>query len=133
MEKWDPGAESLGISDACVACIRLIPQVNPKRAQREYTTCFQQVNPDSQSIKRREKGPSPLNTKAGNILYLPKSSGLRFSSHSFHLSVSSFSSDTSIFFACVTTFSVTKMGAFTRSAKAIASLGRASMVITLPL
>ncbi len=28
--KWYQAAESLGISDACVAFIRLIPQINPK-------------------------------------------------------------------------------------------------------
>jgi len=32
--KWYQAAESLGISDACVAFIWLIPQINPKRAQR---------------------------------------------------------------------------------------------------
>ena len=30
--KWYQAAESLGISDACRAFIRLIPQINPKKA-----------------------------------------------------------------------------------------------------
>jgi hypothetical protein len=34
--KWHQVAEILGISDACGAFIRLIPQINPKRAQRVH-------------------------------------------------------------------------------------------------
>jgi hypothetical protein len=32
--KWYQAAERLGISDACGACVLLIPQINPKRTQR---------------------------------------------------------------------------------------------------
>jgi len=63
------------------------------------------------------------------ILYFPKSSGLRFSSHSFHLSVSSFSSEISTLFAWATTLSATKMGAFTLRARRWRHSGRESMLI----
>jgi hypothetical protein len=34
--KWYQAAEDRGFSGVCVACIRLIPQINPKCAQRVH-------------------------------------------------------------------------------------------------
>src|SRR5438093_386808 len=68
-----------------------------------------------------------------HILYLPRSSGSRLSSHLCSRSASVFSDAKSTVFALSITESSTKIGARVRSASAIASLGRASIASVSPL
>src|SRR5205814_569372 len=74
------------------------------------------------------------NRRSGDyyILYLPRSSGSRLSSHLWRRSASGLSAATSNGLALSMTVSSTKIGARVRSASAIASLGRASIVTVSP-
>ena len=85
--------------------------------------------------KSRMVGADALPADGPYILYLPRSSGLRFSSHFLMSSGELLSADNAVDTVLedfVITSSVTKFGESMRNANAMASDGRESTVMVLP-